>query len=111
MRIGFAVKVLGDGGLKECDMRRWQNSPHLKCSIEMLRELFHYLDRNNLRMYRMSSDMAPYLTHPDLPQFHNQLEEAKQALSELRERDGMSVNDVELLRSELQSVLVRLEQS
>jgi UV DNA damage endonuclease len=83
MRIGFAVKVLGEGGLKECDMRRWQNSPHLKCSLELLREVFHYLDRNDLRMYRMSSDIAPYLTHPDLPQFHSQLEEAKEELAEL----------------------------
>ena len=83
MRIGFAVKVLGEGGIKECDMRRAQNNPHLKCSIEMLTEVFHYCDRNDLRMYRMSSDLAPYLTHPDLPQFHSQLEEAEAELAEL----------------------------
>ena len=34
-------------------------------------------------MYRMSSDFAPYLTHPDMPQFHNQLEEAQDELAEL----------------------------
>ncbi len=34
-------------------------------------------------MYRMSSDFAPYLTHPDLPQFHNQLDEAAEELTEL----------------------------
>ena len=83
MRIGFAVKVLGECGLKECDMRRWQNEPHLRCSIALLREVFHYLDRNDLRMYRMSSDIAPYLTHPDMPQFHNQIEEAADELAEL----------------------------
>ena len=83
MRIGFAVKVLGEGGLKECDMRRWQNNPHLKCSVEYLRGVFHYCDRMDLRMYRMSSDLAPYLTHPDYPQFHNQLEEAEEDLRSL----------------------------
>lgn len=83
MRIGFAVKVLGEGGLKDCDSRRWQNSPHIRQSIAYLKEIFHYLNRNDLRMYRMSSDIAPYLTHPDLPQFHNQLEEAAQDLEEL----------------------------
>ena len=83
MQIGFAVKVLGDGGLKECDMRRWQNQPHLRVSIALLREVFHYLDRHDLRMYRMSSDLAPYLTHPDLPQFHAQIEEAREDLEEL----------------------------
>lgn len=64
-------------------MRRWQNEPHLRCSVALLREIFHYLDRNDLRMYRMSSDMAPYLTHPDLPQFHNQIQEAEEDLAEL----------------------------
>ena len=83
MRLGFAVKVLGEGGLKECDMRRWQSGPHLKCSVELLTEVFHYLDKNDLRMYRMSSDIAPYLTHPDLPQFHCQLEEAEAELAAL----------------------------
>jgi UV DNA damage endonuclease len=26
-------------------------------------------------MYRMSSDLAPYVTHPDMPQFHGMIEE------------------------------------
>jgi UV DNA damage endonuclease len=36
-------------------------------------------------MYRMSSDFAPYLTHPDMPQFHHQLEEAQEELAALGE--------------------------
>ena len=83
MRIGCAVKILGEGGIKECDARRHQNNPHLKCSVEMLHQVFEYLNKNDIRMYRMSSDLAPYLTHPDLPQFHNQLEEAREDLAEL----------------------------
>ena len=31
----------------------------------------------------MSSDFAPYLTHPDMPQFHRQLDESKDELAEL----------------------------
>ena len=27
-------------------------------------------------MYRMSSDIAPYVTHPDMPQFHGQVQES-----------------------------------
>ena len=83
MRIGCAVKILGEGGLKECDARRHQNNPHLKYSVEMLHQIFEYLNKNDIRMYRMSSDLAPYLTHPDFPQFHNQLEEAQAELAEL----------------------------
>lgn len=85
MRLGFAVKVLGEGGIKECDARRWQSGPHLRHSVERLFEVFHYLDRHDLRMYRMSSDLAPYLTHPDFPQFHRQLEEAADDLGRLGE--------------------------
>ena len=44
---------------------------------------FHYLHKADIHMYRMSSDFAPYLTHPDLPQFHGQLDEAKDELAEL----------------------------
>lgn len=73
MRLGFAVKVLGRFGLKERDSRRWQNGPHLSVSLAYLRDIFAYLGEQDIRMYRMSSELAPYLTHPDLPQFHNQL--------------------------------------
>ena len=93
MRLGFAVKVLGAGGsqttvdlvsaLKSNDARRWQSDPHVRQSIEYVAEIFHYLAKNDIHMYRMSSDFAPYLTHPDLPQFHNQLVEAKDELAEL----------------------------
>jgi UV DNA damage endonuclease len=70
LRLGFAVKVLGRGGMKSHDSRRWQNDPHLKVSLEFLDAIFDYLIGHRIRMYRMSSDLAPYATHPDLPQFH-----------------------------------------
>jgi UV DNA damage endonuclease len=34
-------------------------------------------------MYRMSSDIAPYVTHPDMPQFHGQITEAAEELKAL----------------------------
>jgi len=74
MRLGFAVRVLGQD-LKTHDSRRWQHDPHLSVSLLYLRDVFGYLDRQGIRMYRMASDLAPYVTHPDLPQFHDQIEE------------------------------------
>jgi UV DNA damage endonuclease len=83
LRLGFAVKVLGQPDLKSHDTRRWQSGPHLRNSIEHLRAIFAYLERRGIRMYRMSSDVAPYATHPDMPQFHRQVEECAPDLDEL----------------------------
>ncbi len=70
LRLGFPVKVMGVPGLKSNDTRRWQKQPHLKTSLEYLDAIFTYLHRRRISMYRMSSDLAPYATHPDMPQFH-----------------------------------------
>ena len=75
LKLGFAVKVLGKPDLKSNDARRWQSNPHLRVSIGYLREIFAYLDEIDVRMYRMSSDIAPYATHPTMPQFHGQIRE------------------------------------
>ena len=80
-RLGFAVKVIGRPGLKEADSRRWRNAPHLRVSLGYLDAIFDYLEERQLRMYRISSDIAPYVTHPDLPQFHNQIEECRDELA------------------------------
>lgn len=86
MKLGFAVKVLGDGGLPSHDTRRWQSEPHLRVSIERLHAILGYLDRNDIRMYRMASALVPYATHPDMPQFHRQLAECADELGELGAR-------------------------
>lgn len=83
MHFGFAAKVLGQEGLKSNDTRRWQNEPHLRVSIGYLQEIFTYLEKAQISMYRMSSDIAPYVTHPDMPQFHNQIQEAAGELRDL----------------------------
>ncbi|CAA9559526.1 MAG: UV damage repair endonuclease [uncultured Thermomicrobiales bacterium] len=79
--LGFAVKVLGWDGLKANDARRWQSGPHLRVSLGYLDAILDYLAETGIRMYRMSSDIAPYATHPDLPQFHAQLDECADELA------------------------------
>jgi UV DNA damage endonuclease len=83
MRLGFPVKVLGQPGLKSHDTRRWQNHPHLSVSLAYLRDVFLYLDRQDIRMYRMAADLAPYVSHPDLPQFHSQIDDCATELAAL----------------------------
>lgn len=83
MRLGFAVKVLGAGGLPSQDMRRWQSGPHLRVSLEYLRAILAYLEDSDIRMYRMTSSLAPYATHPDLPQFHGQVAGCAAELADL----------------------------
>jgi UV damage endonuclease UvdE len=76
LRLGFPVKVMGRPGLKANDTRRWQSGPHLKTSLEQVDAILDYLRSEQLDMYRLSSDLAPYATHPDLPQFHGQVAES-----------------------------------
>jgi UV DNA damage endonuclease len=85
------VKVLADGGLPSHDTRRWQSGPHLRRSLDALRAVLDRLDRDDIRMYRMATALAPYASHPDLPQFHGQIDECAGELADVgalvRERD------------------------
>ena len=72
MRLGFAVKVLGGGGLPSHDTRRWQSEPSLDVSLSHLEAILEYLDDQDIRFYRMATALAPYASHPDLPQFREQ---------------------------------------
>lgn len=76
IRLGCAVRVLGKPGLKPYDTRRWQSGPHLSVSLAYVRDILHYLHKADIRMYRLASDLAPYITHPDFPEFHHQIDEA-----------------------------------
>jgi UV DNA damage endonuclease len=91
VRLGFAVKVLGEGGLPSHDTRRWQSGPHLRHSLAALRRVLDYLERHEIRMYRMTASLAPYATHPELTQFHGQVEACVAELAAIgalaRERD------------------------
>jgi UV DNA damage endonuclease len=89
-KLGFAVKVVGEPGLPSHDSRRWQSEPHLRVSLERLRAILDYLERVQIGMYRLPAGLVPYATHPDLPQFHGQIEECAGELAEL----GSRANDL-----------------
>jgi len=95
MKLGFAVQVLGRSGLKASDTRRWQNNPHLSVSLAYLHDVFAYLRQIGVQMYRMSSSLAPYVTHPALPRFHNQVVDCSDelaAVGELARTDGLRLS-------------------
>jgi UV DNA damage endonuclease len=71
MRLGFAVKVLGAGGLPSHDTRRHQSEPSLAVSLGHLDAILGYLDDNEIGFYRMATGLAPYASHPDLPRFRD----------------------------------------
>jgi UV DNA damage endonuclease len=91
-RLGFAVKVLGREGLPSHDARRWQSNPSLGVSVGALDRIFDYLQDAGISMYRISSDFVPYATHPDMPQFHGQLEEHADELA----RQGRRAAELDL---------------
>jgi UV DNA damage endonuclease len=80
LRLGFPVKLMGDPEIKSNDTRRWQQNPHLKVSLEYMDRALDYLNKHDIRMYRMSSDLAPYATHPDMPQFHSMVRDSNAEL-------------------------------
>ena len=95
MRLGFAVKVLSGGGLASHDARRWQSGPHLRVSLEHLTAILEFAAEHDVGMYRMATSLAPYASHPDLPQFHNQVEECAdelRAVGELAARLGVRLS-------------------
>lgn len=79
-RLGLPVKLIG-APLRSHDSRRWQNQPHLSVSLAYLRDIFEYLHLHNIHFYRLAGQLAPYVTHPDLPAFHRQIEECTTELA------------------------------
>jgi len=86
MRVGFAVKVLGAGGLPSHDTRRHQSEPSLAVSLDAVDAILTYCDEHDIRMYRMATQLAPYASHPDLTQFRDQPQRHAARLAEVGER-------------------------
>ncbi len=84
-RLGFAVKALG-ADIPSHDTRKHQNSPHLRVSLEYFDRMLDYLSESRIGLYRLSSEFAPFLTHPDRPQFHRQIEETQADIAKLAEK-------------------------
>ncbi len=85
MRLGVPTRILGRRGLRVYDARRPANAPHLSVSLAHLRDVFKYLRSVDINFYRLSSDLAPFATHPDLPHLHNQVDECLPELAAIGE--------------------------
>lgn len=93
-RLGFPVGVLG-APLRSHDSRRWQNQPHLSVSLAYVRDIFAYLQGQAIHFYRLAGQLAPYLTHPALPNFHRQIEESHTelaAIGDLARQSGIRLS-------------------
>ena len=75
IRLGFAVRVLGQKGLRAADRRRWQQQPHLSVSLMYLRDIIGYLRQHEIGCYRLADALAPYLTYGAHAEFERQIEE------------------------------------
>ena len=88
MRLGFAVKVLGAGGLPSHDTRRHQSEPSLGVSLDHLEAILAYLDDTEIRFYRMATGLAPYASHPELTRFRDQPQRFAERLAAVGARAG-----------------------
>ncbi len=79
-RLGVPVKIIG-APLRSHDSRRWQNQPHLSVSLAYVRDILTYLHRHQIHFYRLAGQLAPYLTHPQMPHFHHQIDESRNELA------------------------------
>jgi UV DNA damage endonuclease len=80
MRLGVATRLLG-APLRSQDSRRWAQQPHLSVSLAYVRDILAWLQRQQIGMYRLSGNLAPYATHPDFPAFHRQRQECRRELA------------------------------
>jgi UV DNA damage endonuclease len=82
IRLGLAVRILGQAGLRARDGRRAEHAPHLSMSLLLVREVLAYLAERQIGCYRLADDLAPYLTDERHPEFARQLDECGQLLAE-----------------------------
>jgi UV DNA damage endonuclease len=80
MRLGFACTVVSIT-VPAHDSRRPQNHPHLRVSLQYVEQILRYAAAQGIRMYRLSSNIAPYYTDLTRPEFGNQLAEAREELA------------------------------
>ena len=85
-RLGFPVKVMLRSDLKSEDSRRAVSNPHLAVSLGYVDAILDHLAAHDIRMYRLSSDLAPYATHPDMPRFHGMVRDSAAELRALGQK-------------------------
>jgi hypothetical protein len=71
MRFGFAVKVLGGGGLPSHHTRAGGRTP-TSVSLDHLEAILGHLEAHGIGMYRTATEPAPYASHPDHPGLRDQ---------------------------------------
>ena len=82
IRLGVAVRILGQAGLRVRDGRRAEHAPHLSVSLLLVREVLAYLAERQIGCYRLADDLAPYLTDARHPAFARQIDECGDLLAE-----------------------------
>jgi UV DNA damage endonuclease len=82
IRLGVAVRILGQAGLRVRDGRRAEHAPHLSVSLLLMREVLAYLAERQIGCYRLADDLAPYLTDARHPAFARQIDECGDLLAE-----------------------------
>jgi UV DNA damage endonuclease len=82
IRLGVAVRILGQAGLRSRDGRRAEHAPHLSISLLLVREVLAYLAERQIGCYRLADDLAPYLTDERHPEFARQIDECGDLLAE-----------------------------
>jgi UV DNA damage endonuclease len=82
IRLGVAVRILGQAGLRARDGRRAEHAPHLSVSLLLVREVLAYLAERQIGCYRLADDLAPYIADERRPEFARQLDECGDLLAE-----------------------------
>jgi UV DNA damage endonuclease len=83
LRLGFSGRFLSQPRLLTHDTARAGRRPHLSLSLLYLRDVLGQLERQAIRLYRLPAQLAPYLTDPLRPRFHDQIAECAADLAAL----------------------------
>ena len=82
-RLGFAVRCWARAAWRLTTRGGGSPTHTLQVSLERLRAVLDRLEGRDIRMYRMATALAPYASHPDVPQFHRQIDECRQQLDDI----------------------------
>ncbi|MBI3942118.1 MAG: hypothetical protein HY326_03825 [Chloroflexi bacterium] len=80
MRLGFAGGILGEPGLPSFDGRRGDQKAHLSVSLAHVRDIFGYLERKQIKMYRLSTRLVPGINLVEGVEFEQQMAECREEL-------------------------------
>lgn len=92
MRLGFAGGILGEPNLPSFDGSRGDQIAHLSVSLAHIRDIFGYLERKQIRMYRLSTRLLPGMGLIESGEFDRQMVECREELAWLgRLAQGQSI--------------------